>query len=66
LVVAALPQPPAMQRHGNNQIGVIQQRAAGSLEPAGKSRCVIQPVAIFECEDQRLGRFVAALGSKHT
>ena len=58
LIVAAAPEPPAMERHGDEKFRVIEKRATRALEPTAEGGCVIQPVAMLESEDQRFRRVV--------
>ena len=60
LVEAPRPQPPPMQRHRQQRVGVGQQLAAGARHPAAHHRRQIEPVAIFEGQHQRARDVVIA------
>ena len=60
LVVAALEQAPAMQRHRRDQIGVGQQLGAGARQPATERRRGVGAVGVLEGQDQAARAVVVA------
>ena len=60
LVEAARPQPPPMQRHRHQRIGLVQQFAAGARHPAAHGGREIEPVAVFQRMHQRARDLVVA------
>ena len=60
LIIAPLPEPPAMQGHRNNHVRLDQQRASRAFQPACEGRRTIEAVAMFETEYQGFRRVVVA------
>ncbi len=49
-----------MKRHGDDEIGVIQQRASRAVEPAREARHQVEPVGMFERQDRAAAGVVVA------
>jgi len=62
LVVAPLDQPPAMQRHGDDQVGILQQLGTGAAGPGAEGRSRMQPVSMLEAQDQAAATLVIEHG----
>jgi len=60
LVVAPVPKPRCVQRHGHDHIRVVQQITASAVQPARKSRYEIQPVGMLQGQDGTTAVFVIA------
>src|SRR5258706_1942457 len=49
-----------MKSYANENLCSLQKRSPGPLEPAGKGRRMIQPIAMLEREDEGLGGVIIA------
>ncbi len=62
LVEAPRPQPPPVQRHRHERVGVRQQFAPGARHPAAHGGREVEPVAVFEGMHERARDVVVAHG----
>ena len=60
LVVAAVPGPPPMQRHGDQHVGAVEQLAAGARHPAAHGGREVGAVLVFQRMHQRARDLVIA------
>jgi hypothetical protein len=58
LVEAPLPQPQAVERHRNDEVGLRQELGAGPRHHGAQSFGQLDPVAVFQPVDEGAGRSI--------